>query len=66
MKFIIPGFIVQLKGILTKKRYRAATIFVEYTTRLGYVHFQKGLISGKTVDSKKAFEDYAFSQGMLV
>jgi hypothetical protein len=33
-----PGFYAQLKGTLTKQRYRCATIFVDHFSCLPYVH----------------------------
>ncbi len=30
------GFVAQLKGMLTKKRYKAATVFVDHFLRLQY------------------------------
>ena len=35
-----PGFIAQLKGILTKQRYRYTTIFVDQYSCLSYVFLQ--------------------------
>jgi hypothetical protein len=32
------GFVAQLKGILTKRRYTCATVFVDNLSRLAYVH----------------------------
>jgi len=32
------GFVAQLKGCLTTKRYKAATIFVDHFSGLRYVH----------------------------
>jgi hypothetical protein len=55
----LPGFVAQLKGKLTRKRYRAATIFVDHNSRLSYVHLQEGLTSKETVEAKHAFEAYA-------
>ena len=51
-----PGFIGQLKGKLTKRRFTAATIFVDHHSRLGYVHLQSTLSSQDTVEAKQAFE----------
>ncbi len=31
------GFIAQLKGTLTKKRYTAATVFVDHYSQLKYI-----------------------------
>ena len=36
-----PGLIAQMTGILTNKRYRYATVYVDQATRLGYVYLQK-------------------------
>jgi hypothetical protein len=35
------GFITQLKGTLTKKRYTPATIFVDHYSKLKYIHLTK-------------------------
>ena len=32
----MPGFIAQLKGILTKQRYKYATVFVDQYSQLSY------------------------------
>jgi hypothetical protein len=40
LESITPGCIAQLKGILTKRRYTCATVFVDHFSRLGYVHMQ--------------------------
>jgi hypothetical protein len=62
----LPGFIAQLKGRLTRKQYRAATIFVDHYSRLSYIHLQEGLTSKETVDAKHAFEAYARSFGLRI
>jgi hypothetical protein len=46
------GFIAQLKGILTKKRYTAATVFVDHYSWLKYVHLMAKLSSKETMDAK--------------
>jgi hypothetical protein len=53
------GFIAQLKGTLTKKRYTAATVFVDHYSRLKYVHLMTKLTSKETTDTKQAFEHLA-------
>ena len=60
------GFVAQLKGKLTKKRYGAATIFVDHASRLSYVHLQGRITSDETVQAKRAFEAYARSHGVNV
>eukprot|EP00957_Ditylum_brightwellii_P194639 14826609-Ditylum_brightwellii.AAC.1 len=34
MEFTVPGFVAQLKGRLTIKRYTAVTVFVDHYSRL--------------------------------
>jgi hypothetical protein len=46
------GFISQLKGKLTRRRYKAATIFVDNFSRMSYVHLQESLTSADTVEAK--------------
>ena len=50
------GFIGQMKGILTTKRYKYVTVYVDHFSRYTYVHFQKQLTSQETLAGKKAFE----------
>jgi hypothetical protein len=44
-----PGFVAQLKGIITKRRCTCATVFVDHYSRLGYVHMQQQLTNDETV-----------------
>jgi hypothetical protein len=53
------GFIAQLKGTLTKKRYTAATIFVDHYSRLKYIHLMTMLTSEEKMEAKQAFEHFA-------
>jgi hypothetical protein len=61
-----PVFVAQLKGILTKRRYTCATVFVDHYSRLGYVHMQQQLTSDETVEAKHAFEAFSRSQGVTI
>ena len=61
-----PGFIAQLKGKLTNKRYRYATIFVNHYSRFGYVHLMTDITSEATVAAKKAFEAYCTTHNVQV
>lgn len=54
-----PGLIAQIKGWLTKKRYRVATIFVDHFSGLSYIHLQKSTNADETLEAKLAFERYA-------
>jgi hypothetical protein len=60
------GFISQLKGKLTRRRYKAATIFVENFSRMSYVHLQESLTSADTVEAKEAFEAFARNMGVRI
>jgi hypothetical protein len=58
--------VAQLKGILTKRRYTCAIVFVNHYSRLGYVHMQQQLMSDETVEAKHAFEAFSRSQGVTI
>ena len=61
-----PGFIGQIKGILTTKRYRAATIFVDHYSQLTFAYMQFSTGADETVKAKRAFEAYASLHGVTV
>ena len=61
-----PGFIAQLKGILTRKRYTAATVFVDHFSGLSYVHLQKSLSSVEMLEAKRAFEKFATNYNIQI
>jgi hypothetical protein len=52
-------FYAQMKGKLTKKHYRCATVFVSRYSRLCFVHLQVDDSSVKTIAAKRAFETFA-------
>ena len=60
------GFIGQLKGILTTRRYKYATVFVDQYSRLSFVFLQRRLTSEETVLAKHAFERYARDRGVRI
>ena len=55
----MPGFIAQLKGTLTKQRYKYATVFVDQYSPLSYVYLQRTVMSNETVQAKIAFKRYS-------
>ena len=61
-----PGLIAQMTGILTTKRYKYATVYVDQASRLGYVHLQRSSDAEETVQGKVAFEQYMQSLGLVV
>ena len=60
------GFFAQMKGKLTRKRYRAASIFVDHFSRLRYVHLMQDLSSDETIKAKLAFERFAAEHGITI
>jgi hypothetical protein len=60
------GFIAQLKGTLTKKRYTAATIFIDHSSRLKYIHLMTKLTSKETMEAKQAFKHFAKQHGIRI
>jgi hypothetical protein len=60
------GFFVQMKGKLTKKRYRCATIFVNHYSRLRFVHLQVDNSSKETIAAKLAFKAFAAEHGVKI
>ena len=60
------GFVAQLKGTITNKRYRVATIFVDHFSDLSYVFPQKNNTSAELIKAKIAFEKLAESCGVKV
>jgi hypothetical protein len=61
-----PGLIAQIRGWITRDRYRAATIFVDHYSRLSYVYLQRSTKADETVIAKRAFEAYANSHGITI
>ncbi len=60
------GFFTQLKGRLTKKRYRCCTIFVDHYSRMRFVHHQVNDSSMETLTAKLAFEKFATEHGVRI
>jgi hypothetical protein len=61
-----PGLIAQMVGFITKQRYNYATVYVDQYSGNGYVYLQKTASADETLDSKRAFERYALSKGVVV
>ena len=62
----LPGFIAQLKGKLTNKRYNTATIFIYHFSELSYVHLQQSTSSEEALEAKRAFEAYSKEKGVRI
>ena len=63
---ITPGLIGQLRGIPTTARYKAATIFVNHFSGLGYVYLHKSTTAAEAVESKRTFKNYATNLGVKI
>ena len=61
-----PGLIAQVKGWLTNKRYKAATVFADHASGLTYVHVSEGTTAEETLEAKAAFESYAETMGVTI
>ncbi len=55
-----------MKGKLTKKRYRCATIFVDHYSHLCFVHLQIDDSSVETVATKRTFKSFAAKNGVKI
>ncbi len=60
------GFFVQMKGKLTKKCYRCATIFLDHYSHLRFVRLQVDDSSEETIAAKRAFEAFAAEHGVKI
>ena len=61
-----PGYIAQLRGTPTRRRYKAATIFVDHASGAGYVHIQRSTSADETIEAKRRFEAWADTHGVSV
>jgi hypothetical protein len=61
-----PGLIAQLKGWLTTKRYKVATVFVDHFSDPTYVYLQKSTSSDETLEAKLSFERLAAKSGVKI
>lgn len=61
-----PGLIAQMTGVLTTKRYKYATMYVDLFARYGFVYLQKTVSAEETVEGKLAFEAHARRLGVRI
>ena len=66
MESLVPGLVAHMKGLPTKCRYSAATVFVDHYSQMGYVHLQEMLTASDTLQAKQAFERHCESFGIKV
>eukprot|EP00978_Attheya_sp_CCMP212_P031934 scaffold122559_cov58-Attheya_sp.AAC.4 len=60
------GLIEQMKGKLTKGRYRYATIYIYHYSRQEFVYLQRSFSSAETLESKRAFERSSRQHGVRI
>jgi hypothetical protein len=60
------GIFAQLKGKLTKKRYKCVTVFVNHYSCLHFVHLQLDDKSNETLAAKLAFKQYTAEHGVKI
>ena len=56
MESITTGFITQLKGRLTKRRYKYATVFTDKFSDYTNLNLQESITSAETASVKRSFE----------
>ena len=61
-----PGLIAQMASLLTRKRYRHATVHADQASRLGFVYLQTDSTVESTVKGKEAYERFAQSHGVTI
>ena len=61
-----PGLVAQMTGILTTKRYRYATVYIDQASRMGFTYLQKTSSAEETIQSKRAFEAFAKNRGVTI
>jgi GAG-pre-integrase domain len=62
----LPGLVGQMKGRLTRDRFRVATIFVDNFNNYSNVHLQESTNSAETLEAKVAFELLSASYGVKI
>jgi GAG-pre-integrase domain len=62
----VPGFLAQMRGFITGKRYKVITVFVDQFSDLSFVYTQKSTTAEETVQAKEAFERYAKSHQVMI
>ncbi len=65
-EFTEVDFFAQLKGSVTKKRYRYCTVFVDHFSRLRFVHLQIEDSPAETMLAKQAFDKFAAEHGVRI
>ena len=62
----LPGLIAQMVGFLPKQHYKYATVFVDQASHMGFVYLQKTCSAEETIETKRAFKQYAENRGVRI
>jgi hypothetical protein len=60
------GLVAQNTGMLTKDRYKVATVFIDQATDFSYVAIQKTTSAIETIKAKMMFERFSSDQGINI
>ena len=52
-----------MTGILTTKRYKYATVYVDQVVKLSFTYLQNTATAEETIEGKESFERYALDRG---
>ena len=66
IEFYAPGFIVQIKGGLTKNRYKSVEVFIDHHSCLYHVHLQQDLTSEKKIQANHIFKAYSIKHRVSI
>ena len=61
-----PGFVAQMVGSLTHRRYKHSTVFIDHFSVLSYVSHNETASAEDTIKGKKAFEAYSHKHGVNI
>ena len=62
----VPGLIAQMVGFLARQRYKYATVFVDQSSRMGFMYLQKTCSAEEIIKAKRAFKPYVENRGVRV
>ena len=62
----VPGLVAQSKGRSTNHRFYYATVFVDHSSGLDYVHLHEHNTGAAILDAKLAFERFSYSHGVTI
>ena len=61
-----PSLVAQMTGILTKKRYKYLTVYIDQASKMGFTYLQKTASAEETLQSKRAFEAFSANRGVVI